>query len=307
MLNHNVHYPDAMARYARPAPTEPGRFGNMLRDDVFHFWGLTVTGQNPLGCPLFYHFSVGFCRANSRTTGVQSLLFLVFLKSTYRNTRNPLFENMGKRQYKAPKVYVRDSGLLHALLEVASQSDLEGHPKYGASWEGFALEQILAVTGADQAFCWGTHAGAELDLLLIRRGRRYGIEVKAAAAPPMTKSLHVALTDLELERAWIVHPGSASYPLHETGIPMAQLTKVDPEKGGQDSSPPLFPPTPPKNPPHSQLPPLAPGSLMGDIPIVLPNLDVATLRVPFPMSEEGFKTLVNSLATIKDALVKKKK
>jgi predicted AAA+ superfamily ATPase len=137
----------------------------------------------------------------------------------------PWFENLGKRQYKAPKVYVRDSGLLHALLSIESQSDLEGHPKYGASWEGFALEQVLAVTGADQAFCWGTHAGAELDLLLIRRGRRYGIEFKAAAAPSMTKSLHVALTDLKLERAWIVHPGSATYPVHER-VDATSLTGV---------------------------------------------------------------------------------
>ncbi len=122
---------------------------------------------------------------------------------------------LGKRQYKAPKVYVRDSGLLHALLAVQSQGDLEGHPKYGASWEGFALEQVLSVTGAEQAFFWGTHAGAELDLLLIRRGRRYGIEFKTSAAPEMTKSLHIALADLKLERAWIVYPGSETYPVHE--------------------------------------------------------------------------------------------
>jgi predicted AAA+ superfamily ATPase len=127
----------------------------------------------------------------------------------------PWFENLGKRQYKAPKVYVRDSGLLHALLSVQSQGDLEGHPKYGASWEGFALEQVLSVTGADQAFFWGTHAGAELDLLLIRRGRRYGIEFKTSAAPEMTRSLHIALADLKLERAWIVYPGNETYPVHE--------------------------------------------------------------------------------------------
>jgi predicted AAA+ superfamily ATPase len=127
----------------------------------------------------------------------------------------PWFENLGKRQYKAPKVYVRDSGLLHALLSLVSQRDLEGHPKYGASWEGFALEQVLSVTGADQAYFWGTHAGAELDLLLMRHGRRYGIEFKTNAAPQMTKSLHIALADLKLERAWIVYPGNESYQVHE--------------------------------------------------------------------------------------------
>jgi uncharacterized protein len=127
----------------------------------------------------------------------------------------PWFENLGKRQYKAPKVYVRDSGLLHALLALTTQTDMEGHPKYGASWEGFALEQVLSVTGAHQAFCWGTHAGAELDLLLIRHGRRYGVEFKTNAAPTMTKSLHIALEDLKLDRAWIVYPGSETYRIHE--------------------------------------------------------------------------------------------
>jgi predicted AAA+ superfamily ATPase len=127
----------------------------------------------------------------------------------------PWFENLGKRQVKSPKVYVRDSGLLHALLGIASQSDLEGHPKFGASWEGFALEQVLSVTGMHQAYFWGTYAGAELDLLLIRGGRRYGIEFKTTAAPEMTKSLHIALEDLKLERAWVVYPGTEVYPMHQ--------------------------------------------------------------------------------------------
>lgn len=138
----------------------------------------------------------------------------------------PWFENIGKRQYKAPKVYVRDSGLLHALLSVQRREDLEGHPKYGASWEGFALEQVLSVAGSRNAFFWGTHAGAELDLLLIRRGRRYGIEFKTTAAPQMTKSLHVALADLKLERAWIVYPGEEAYRVHERveALPLARIT-----------------------------------------------------------------------------------
>jgi hypothetical protein len=127
----------------------------------------------------------------------------------------PWFENLGKRQFKSPKVYVRDSGLLHALLTIESRADLDGHPKFGASWEGFALEQVLSIAGAEQAYFWGTHAGAELDLLLIRHGRRFGVEFKAAAAPDMTKSLHIALADLKLDRAWIVHPGSESYRVHE--------------------------------------------------------------------------------------------
>lgn len=127
----------------------------------------------------------------------------------------PWFENLGKRQIKAPKVYVRDSGLLHALLSLENQTDLDSHPKVGASWEGFALEQVLSVIGAEQTFFWGTHAGAELDLLFFRHGQRYGVEFKTSAAPEMTKSLHIAMADLKLERAWIVYPGSEAYRVHE--------------------------------------------------------------------------------------------
>ena len=127
----------------------------------------------------------------------------------------PWFENLGKRQYKAPKVYVRDSGLLHRLLGIGTYDALLGHPKLGASWEGFALEQVFGVVGAEEAYFWGTHSGAELDLLLMLGGKRYGVEFKCADAPVMTKSLHIALDDLKLERAWIVYPGPENYPVHK--------------------------------------------------------------------------------------------
>jgi predicted AAA+ superfamily ATPase len=125
----------------------------------------------------------------------------------------PWFENIAKRQYRAPKVYVRDSGLFHALLSLRSAEDLAAHPKFGSSWEGFALEQTLAAAGADETYCWGTHAGAELDLLLVRGGRRYGVEFKCADAPRMTKSLHISCADLKLERAWVAYPGTERYPV----------------------------------------------------------------------------------------------
>jgi predicted AAA+ superfamily ATPase len=127
----------------------------------------------------------------------------------------PWFANISKRQYKSPKIYVRDSGLLHALLTIDSPAAQESHPKYGASWEGFAVEQVLSAVGSHQAFFWGTHSGAELDLLLFRRGGRYGLEFKTNDAPEMTKSLHTALEDLDLVRAWIVYPGTESYAVHE--------------------------------------------------------------------------------------------
>jgi hypothetical protein len=148
----------------------------------------------------------------------------------------PWFANIAKRQYKAPKVYVRDSGLLHALLAIQDFADLESHPKLGASWEGFALEQVLAVIGRGEAFYWGTHAGAELDLLVFRHGRRYGIEFKYGAAPSMTKSLHIALGDLELERVWIVYPGRQHYPVH-TKVDVLPLTSVATELAMLDGTP----------------------------------------------------------------------
>lgn len=142
--------------------------------------------------------------------------YLDILSGTYLVRQlPPWFESISKRQYKAPKVYLRDSGLLHALLGIGSWEELAGHPKLGASWEGFALEQVLALAHGADVFFWGTHAGAELDLLLMHRGGRCGIEFKYGDAPTMTKSLHVALADLKLDRAWIVYPGRERYAVHE--------------------------------------------------------------------------------------------
>jgi len=127
----------------------------------------------------------------------------------------PWHENLKKRQVKAPKVYVRDSGLLHALLGLSSRRDLLGHPKAGASWEGFAISHVVAAFRAREAYFWATHAGAELDLFLPWRGRRYGFECKFQDAPGMTRSMHAALSDLSLDHLWVVHPGSAQYEIHE--------------------------------------------------------------------------------------------
>jgi predicted AAA+ superfamily ATPase len=127
----------------------------------------------------------------------------------------PWYENIGKRQIKSPKVYLRDTGLLHELLGIDSFSSLESHPKLGASWEGFALEQALRVTGDREAYFWHTQGGAELDLMLFINGNRYGLEFKYADAPSVTKSLNVAKEDLKLKHVFIVHPGSQSYPLNQ--------------------------------------------------------------------------------------------
>jgi len=127
----------------------------------------------------------------------------------------PWFENVGKRLVRSPKVYVRDSGLFHSLLQIPDLKSLESHPKLGASWEGFALELVLGLAGDRSSYFWATHAGAEIDLVLLRRGKGWGFEFKYGDAPRLTKSLRLALEDLKLERAWIVYPGRESYSVHE--------------------------------------------------------------------------------------------
>jgi len=137
----------------------------------------------------------------------------------------PWFENLGKRQVKAPKVYVRDTGLLHALLGIANQRDLELHPKVGASWEGYAVEEVLKALRPDEAYFWATHQGAELDLLLFKHGRRIGIECKRADAPTLTPSMHIALADLKLDELRVVYPGKKRYTLAKKVevVPLAEF------------------------------------------------------------------------------------
>lgn len=125
----------------------------------------------------------------------------------------PWFENLGKRQVKSPKVYVRDSGLLHALLGTAARAELEAHPKAGASWEGFVIEHAIALAGERNAYYWATQSGAELDLLLMLRGRRYGVEIKRADAPRLAKSMAIALQDLRLDQLFVVYPRGEEYAL----------------------------------------------------------------------------------------------
>ncbi len=137
----------------------------------------------------------------------------------------PWFENLGKRQVKAPKVYVRDSGLLHTLLGIGSRRDLELHPKVGASWEGYAVEEALKALRPDEAYYWATYQGAELDLLLFQQGRRIGIECKRVDAPALTPSMRIAFTDLKLDELVVVYPGENRYALGRNieVVPLAEL------------------------------------------------------------------------------------
>lgn len=142
----------------------------------------------------------------------------------------PWFENLKKRQVKAPKVYIRDSGLLHSLLQVSTLSELQGHPKVGASWEGFALDQVVRCFQTREIYFWATHAGAELDLLVMKNGKRYGFEFKYADAPGTSRSMHIAIEDLNLSHLWVIYPGHESYPLTEkiTVLPLEALSSIIP-------------------------------------------------------------------------------
>lgn len=137
----------------------------------------------------------------------------------------PWHANLGKRQVKAPKVYLRDSGLLHELLGIGDAAALLRHPKSGASWEGFALDQVLRIAQPDEAWFWATHGGAELDLLMVKDGRRIGVEFKLSDAPTLTPSMRIALQDLALERLYVVYPGQRRYALAERveAVPLAAL------------------------------------------------------------------------------------
>lgn len=140
----------------------------------------------------------------------------------------PWLPNAEKRLVKSPKVYVRDSGIAHALLGIRTRRELEGHPVLGASWEGFVLEEIARRVGDRDLHFWGTHGGAELDVLW-RRGRgAVGFEIKWADAPSMTRSIHSALADLDLERVFVVYPGPTRYRLHPKVevLPVAELGHV---------------------------------------------------------------------------------
>jgi len=127
----------------------------------------------------------------------------------------PWQENVKKRQVKSPKVYISDSGILHTLLDLDSMRALEGHPKIGASWEGFALEVVVRTlkARADQCFFWATHGGAELDLLIVKGNKRLGFEFKRTETPKASPSMKIALEDLNLERLEVVHAGKETFPL----------------------------------------------------------------------------------------------
>jgi hypothetical protein len=137
----------------------------------------------------------------------------------------PWYENIRKRQVKAPKIYIRDSGILHALLQINTMTDLQGHPKIGSSWEGFCLEQLIGGLKTRDVYFWATHAGAELDLLVTVGGNRYGFEFKYADAPGSNRSMRIAIEDLGLEHLWIIYPGRKKYDI-DKGISVIPIDLI---------------------------------------------------------------------------------
>ncbi len=145
----------------------------------------------------------------------------------------PWFENLKKRQVKAPKIYIKDSGILHNLLELGSERAVAGHSKVGASFEGFAIEQLLTAVETRNAYYWATHAGAEIDLVIFRGGKRFGFECKMSDAPGTTRSIRAALDSLRLDHIWILYPGDQVYSLDAkiSVLPVSQIPEMIEEMG----------------------------------------------------------------------------
>ena len=137
----------------------------------------------------------------------------------------PWHANLKKRQVKSPKVYFRDTGVLHHLLGIRSEQELLNHPACGASWEGYVIEEAIRTVSPDEAYFWATHNGAELDLLLVKDGRRIGIECKRSDAPRLTPSIRSSLADLELDRLVVLYPGTRRYSLAE-GVDVLPLVEL---------------------------------------------------------------------------------
>ena len=164
-----------------------------------------------------YHGQIWNAADPARSLGIGETTvrrYLDLLAGTYLlRVLPPWHANVGKRQVKSPKIYWRDSGLVHQLLGIGDATSLLAHPRCGASWEGFVLESLHAALAPDESYFWATHTGAELDALFVRAGRRLGVEIKRADAPRLTPSMRHAMTDLNLDLLWIVYPGSHAYAL----------------------------------------------------------------------------------------------
>lgn len=166
-----------------------------------------------------YHGQIWNAAEPARSLGISEPTvrrYLDIFQGTFMvRVLSPWHENLLKRQVRSPKIYIRDSGLMHQLLGIRSELDLLSHPKSGASWEGYVIEQVLAQAQPNEAYFWATHNGAELDLFLLKDGKRIGVECKRMDAPKLTPSMRVALADLKLDRLLVIYPGEQAYRLAE--------------------------------------------------------------------------------------------
>jgi hypothetical protein len=221
-----------LARSERDSVAWRKQFVQTLLERDFPQWGVRVPAVALLRfwtMQAHYHGQIWNAAEPARALGVSASTTRRYLDlltdALMLRQLQPWHANLGKRQVKSPKIYVRDSGLLHQLLGLETEKALLSHPKLGASWEGYVIEQILATETFDEAWFWATHQGAEIDLLLRRGDRLLGVECKRADAPKLTPSLRIALEDLGLERIAVVYPGARRYRLGESveAVPLKAL------------------------------------------------------------------------------------
>lgn len=198
------------------------QFGfNIPSTGLFRFWSLLA----------HYHGQVWNAAEAARTLEVSQSTarrYVDLLQDLFMVRQlQPWFANLGKRQVKSPKIYLRDTGLLHYLLGIRTEQELSLHPRSGASWEGYVIEETIKAASPDEVYFWATHAGAELDLLLIKNGHRIGVECKRVDAPRLTKSMKIAMQDLQLDSLLVIYPGLHPYSLGEKvqAIPLATLAE----------------------------------------------------------------------------------
>jgi predicted AAA+ superfamily ATPase len=209
-------------------------FIQALLERDFPQWGVRVAAtalQRFWTMVAHYHGQVWNSAEPARSLGVSESTtrrYLDLLTDAFMIRQlPPYYANLKKRQVKSPKIYVRDSGLLHQLLGIDSMKSLYSHPKAGASWEGFVIEQLLMTEPHDEVFFWATHQGAEIDLILRRGDALYGIECKRADTPRITPSIRIALEDLKLKHVFVLYPGIQRFPLagQVEAVPLRALSK----------------------------------------------------------------------------------
>jgi hypothetical protein len=209
-------------------------FIQTLLERDFPQWGVRVAAtalQRFWTMLAHYHGQIWNAAEPARALGVSESTtrrYLDLLTDAFMIRQlQPYYANLKKRQVKSPKLYVRDSGLLHQLLGIDSMKSLYSHPKVGASWEGFVIEQLLLMEPHDEAFFWATHQGAEIDLILRRGDALYGIECKRADTPRITPSIRIALDDLKLKYIFVIYPGIQRFSLASQveAVPLQALSK----------------------------------------------------------------------------------